>query len=90
MLFQRWVSNPSRANPSCANPPYVRPLSTRESKRERRQRRLQAEVLEFARKYARKRPRRGEPNDRKYKRETATWVKRLPPEQLDEFLNGES
>lgn len=61
----------------------------RESKRERRQRRLAAEVLEFSRKYARKRPRRGEPNDRQYKRKTEGWVKRLPPEQLDEFLNGD-
>lgn len=60
-----------------------------ESKRERRRRHLQAEVLEFARNYARKRPRHGEPNDRRYKRKTETWVKRLPPEQLDELLNGD-
>jgi hypothetical protein len=61
----------------------------REGKCERRRRRRQAEVLEFARRYARKRPRRGEPNDRKYRRKTETWVKRLPPEQLDELLYGD-
>jgi hypothetical protein len=64
-------------------------LPSTESKHERRHRLLQAEVLEFARKYARTAPRGGEPNDRTYKRKTEAWVKRLPPEQLDELLNGE-
>ena len=67
----------------------ILPLGTHESRHEHRRRRLQAEVLEFARQYARKRPRRGEPNDRQYKRRTEAWVKRLPPEQLDELLHGD-
>jgi hypothetical protein len=65
------------------------PRTMGESKPERRNRRQQAEVLEFARQYARKRPRGGEPNDRQYRRKTEAWVRRLDPEVLDDLLNGD-
>jgi hypothetical protein len=56
----------------------------------RRRKRLVAELGPFMEQYERKkRPGRGEPNDRKYDRELENAVKRMDPAELDALLHGE-
>jgi hypothetical protein len=56
----------------------------------RRQKRLAAELGQFMHQYERKkRPGKGEPNDRKYDRKVEDAVKRMDPEELDALLRGE-
>jgi hypothetical protein len=45
-----------------------------------------AEVRVFAKQYARKAPKRGEPNDRRHEAETEKKIKRMRPEVLDRLL----
>jgi len=56
----------------------------------RRQAKLQAQLPEFMRRYKRKRPMRGEPNDRQYSRRLERVVKRLDPLILDYLLREEA
>ncbi len=55
----------------------------------RRKQRLAAEVPTFMKRYTRKRPHRGEPNDRKYDRKVEELVKRMDPVELDALLHGD-
>jgi hypothetical protein len=49
---------------------------------------LRKKLGQFVQQYGRKkRPGRGEPNDRKYSRQFAKRVKRMKPEQLNDLLN---
>jgi hypothetical protein len=45
-----------------------------------------AEVRVFAKQYARKAPKRGEPNDRRHEAETEKKIRRMRPEMLDRLL----
>jgi hypothetical protein len=45
-----------------------------------------AEVHVFAKQYARKAPKRGEPNDRRYEADTEKKIRRMRPEVLDRLL----
>lgn len=52
---------------------------------------LRSEVGTFVRQYGRRKGARGmDPNDRSYSRKVEQALKRLPPEELDELLRGES
>lgn len=42
----------------------------------------------FLRKYRRKAPKGGEPNDRSYSRDVERRIKQMPPEELDRLMNG--
>ena len=55
----------------------------------RRKQRRAAEVPTFMKRYMRKRPLRGEPNDRKYDRKVEELVKRMEPVALDALLRGD-
>ncbi len=55
----------------------------------RRKQRLAAEVSTFMKRYTRKRPHRGEPNDRKYDRKVEELIKRMDPVELDALLRGD-
>lgn len=56
----------------------------------RRKKRLVAEIGPFMDQYERKkRPGRGEPNDRTYDRKLEVAVKRMDPVELDALLNGD-
>ena len=56
----------------------------------RRNKRLIAEIGPFMDQYGRKkRPGKGEPNDRKYDRSLEEAVKRMDPVELDALVNGE-
>lgn len=56
---------------------------------ERKEECLRAKVGKFVQQYARKkRPGKGEPNDRHYDRKLAHRIKKMKPEELDELLNG--
>ncbi len=56
--------------------------------RERRKH-LAADIAMFVKQYARKAPKHGEPNDRKYSWRVEQLVKRMNPEELDLFLREE-
>lgn len=56
----------------------------------RRSKRLIADIGPFMGQYGRKkRPGKGEPNDRTYDRNLEETVKRMDPVELDALLNGE-
>jgi hypothetical protein len=56
----------------------------------KRGRDIEGKVARFMQMYRRKKPRgRSEPNDREYDRKLEALVKRLPPEELDQLMNGE-
>ncbi len=54
----------------------------------RRNQRLRAEIDLFVRRYARKKPRGGEPNDRNYSRKTQRKIRKLSAAEFDEIVNG--
>ena len=58
-------------------------------KRRKRRALSEAEVASFLRQYARKAPKRGEPNDRGYSRRTELKFKRMAPRELDDLLHGD-
>ena len=55
----------------------------------KRKEKLRAKIGAFMQQYARKAQRGQEPNDRGYSRAIEAKLKRMPPEELDELLNGE-
>jgi hypothetical protein len=50
---------------------------------------MAGDIALFVRQYARKAPKRGEPNDRRYSRRVYQLVSRIDPEDLDLFLRDE-
>jgi hypothetical protein len=56
----------------------------------RRQQRLQADLARFVQKYARKKPRKGEPNDRKYSHDVQRMVRRISPQDFDHLLHDDA
>ncbi|PQO41023.1 hypothetical protein C5Y97_03405 [Blastopirellula marina] len=62
---------------------------THDSSRKRKRKPVsEDELSEFLRRYGRKAPKRGEPNDRQYDRRLEERIKRLPPEEFDDLLRG--
>ena len=55
----------------------------------KRKEKLKAKIGAFIQQYARKAQAGQEPNDRRYSRKIEAKLKRMPPEELDELLNGE-
>ncbi|MBP9891057.1 MAG: hypothetical protein KBG84_04070 [Planctomycetes bacterium] len=54
----------------------------------RRKQRLEAELDLFVRRYARKKPRGGEPNDRNYSRKTQRKIRKLSAAEFDALVHG--
>ncbi len=55
-----------------------------------RKRKLQADLARFAKEYARKkRPGKGEPNDRAFDKELRNRLRRMRPEVIDKLLRDE-
>lgn len=55
----------------------------------KRRRDISTRIGEFLRRYGRKRPTQGDPNDRKHDRKLEAQLKRMSPEELDELLRDE-
>ena len=55
----------------------------------KRGKRLEGEVGVFVKQYGRKRPRGGEPNDRRYDRKVEQKIKSIDPRELDVLMNSE-
>jgi len=53
-----------------------------------RQREIEGKVAAFLRKYARKAPKQGEPNDRRFDRQVRQMIRRMKPEELDRLMRG--
>ena len=68
-----------KRDPLGSNEDSERPLSKRGKK-------LRQDLAQFLKQYARKAPKKGEPNDRRYDRKIEAIVKRLRPEDLDMLL----
>ncbi len=55
-----------------------------------RKRKLKADLAKFAQQYARKkRPGKGEPNDRSFDLELRKLLRRMRPEDIDQLLHGD-
>jgi uncharacterized protein (TIGR02996 family) len=81
----RWLALMNRGRSRARIEGVARYLPTRQPQRSRRE----AEIGIFLQQYARKAPKRGEPNDRHYSREVEKLVKRMKPEELDRLMRGE-
>jgi hypothetical protein len=55
----------------------------------RTRRRLASDVEQFIQQYGRRKPKRGEPNDRRYDRRVEHLVKPMDPRDLDALMHGE-
>jgi hypothetical protein len=49
----------------------------------------EAEIATFMRQYGRKRPRSGEPNDRRYSHDIQERLRHMDPEEIDALLHGQ-
>ncbi len=57
--------------------------------RKRLDAKIQGELVRLTKTYARKAPKRGEPNDRQYDRKVEKLMKSLSPEVLSQVLNDD-